>query len=86
MTSSLLAGLSDEKTKSNEEVSPMLHHHMADHGVIFQRVGAHVLAVAALLQPAMWHFVGQHEMGVDLGGGRIIKKKKGNESAQVAGP
>ena len=31
---------------AEKEASAVLHHHMPDHGVILQRIGAHVLAVA----------------------------------------
>src|SRR5687768_3571498 len=45
----------------------VLHHHMAHYGVVLQRVGTEIFAVAGLLQPAVRHLADQHEMAVHPG-------------------
>ena len=47
--------------------SAVLHHHVPHHGVVFQRIAAQILAVAALFQATTGHFIDQHEMRVHPG-------------------
>lgn len=64
----------------------MLHHHMPDHGVILQRVGAEVFAVAGLFQAAVGHLINQHEMGVDPGAAIAEGGGGLHGAADIAGP
>ena len=48
--------------RSGQAISLQLDHHVARHRVVLERVHREVLAVAGRLEPAMRHFVYQHEM------------------------
>jgi hypothetical protein len=64
----------------------MRDHHVAHGGVVLQRVGRHVLAVAGLLDAAMRHLVGQHEVGVDPGAAVLQPRGRGHRAADILGP
>ncbi|MPL93022.1 hypothetical protein SDC9_39146 [bioreactor metagenome] len=54
--------------------------------VILERIDRHVLAIARLLQPAMRHLVGQHEMGVHPGAAVLQPRGDREALAHVLGP
>ena len=67
-------------------MSAVLDHHMADDGIILQRIGRHVLAIAGLLKPAMRHFIDQHEMRVDPGAAITQPGRRGHGATDILGP
>src|SRR5207248_1265299 len=61
-------------------------HYVAGHGVVFQRVGAQILAVAGLPHAAMRHLVGQHEMAIDPGAAVTKARRRRQPARNVFGP